>query len=114
NAPITSLRVGGGRIWIAGEFTRVADAPQWYAAALDEQGRLDPGFAPWPDGKVSDILPLPDGDVLLGGSFSHLALRPFRGLARVRGDTGEPRAWPVTARGDVHGFAPDEDPGVLW
>src|SRR5690606_25119888 len=114
NGPIHNMRATTTRMWMCGDFTHVGDAPQWYVAAVDpEHGIRTPSFAPWPDRTVHDVMPLPNGDVLLGGDFTNLAVTRARFVAAVDGTTGALRTMFETApRGGVRGFV--EMPGARW
>ena len=77
-----------GRILIAGMFDLVNGVGCPGVARLLADGSLDPTFQPGlgADGPVSDLLQMPNGDALVGGSFTSFNGQPRSGLARIHED----------------------------
>lgn len=71
---------GDGRILIAGSFTNIGGVPRARVARLREDGTLDPEFDPasGPNGAVTSMRVLPDGRIVIGGSFTSV-----NGVARA-------------------------------
>lgn len=94
---VNSIAVVGDRIILGGTFTRAADPDQdvEYARhgllAFDRStGTIDPVFDPDVDGRVSSVVPGPDGSVFVGGDFTHVGGKPIARLARLDARTGAP------------------------
>ncbi len=77
-----------GRLLVGGSFTNVAGVPRRLVARLTSSGALDPSFqAGIVTGTVvRHIVRLPDGRLLIQGSFTHLGGSVRRGLARLQAD----------------------------
>ncbi len=87
------VAVVGNSVYIVGEFTSVDGVEIYHAAKFDGTtwSRLGNGFYHEPSGRsgeVSAIAALPDGRVLIGGTFTHFytnptgnAITPARGIA---------------------------------
>jgi len=89
NAAIDSLDAGaGGRLWLRGSFTNVSGVTARQLVRLNADGSLDPSFtSPFTPGQsLHAILSLPDGKVLVAGSFTNLGGLPGFGLARLNSD----------------------------
>jgi uncharacterized delta-60 repeat protein len=94
NGPVFGVGVqASGRIVIGGGFTSVAGQTRNYYARLLSNGALDTTFDPGngADGIVYAVLPLPDGNVLLGGDFRFVSGAPRAGVARIRADDTDAR-----------------------
>jgi uncharacterized delta-60 repeat protein len=79
------LRLPDGSYLIGGDFQTVNGQPARHLARLLPDGRLDAVFtaATAPDGPVRKLLLLPDGRILVGGTFQTLAGAPRPGLGRL-------------------------------
>src|SRR6266487_2701785 len=77
-----------GRILIGGKFTTVGGAARNQMARLNSDGNLDSSFDSngGPDVPPSIILVLPDGKILIAGSFSSFGGVGRAGLARLNAD----------------------------
>ena len=77
-----------GRILIGGKFSTVGGAARNQLARLNSDGSLDASFNPegGPDVPPSIILVLPDGRILIAGSFSSFGGVDRAGLARLNTD----------------------------
>lgn len=79
----------GDRTIIGGDFTEVGGEPRRNAAAILADGRVDPTFAPEPDGIVFAVAAAEDGSrVFLGGEFTSAGGAARQGLAAVDPSTG--------------------------
>ncbi len=99
-----------GRILIGGYFHTVNGAPRTALARLQAELSLDPTFdpgtgpAPGP-GNLETIAPLPDGTVLVGGSFDSFNGAPRQCIARLNSDGSVDLSLDVgssTPSGDYH------------
>ncbi|MCX6904854.1 MAG: hypothetical protein NTW03_15510 [Verrucomicrobia bacterium] len=75
-----------GKILVGGDFTAVNDNTNFLRIArLYPNGTLDASFSVGlgPDGPVRAICVLPDGSIVLGGSFTNVNGLPRHGLARL-------------------------------
>jgi len=78
-----------GQIAIAGSFETVNGAERNYVAKLNADGSLDTSFAhpsPVTKGTARQTLQLPDGRILMSGTFSMLDGVAVRGIARLLQD----------------------------
>lgn len=77
---------GDGRLWLSGTFTEVGGVVMPRLARLNPDGTVDLTFrSPFIFAKdqVRELLPLPDGRVLVAGSFTNLGGVRGYGLARL-------------------------------
>lgn len=74
-----------GRIALGGEFNTVNDVRLNHVAVLLPDGSIDPGFEfdAGTDFPVHAVLPLPDGKLLIGGSFTNVQGRLWQRVARL-------------------------------
>lgn len=96
--PITCAAVRpDGRLLIGGWFNRIVDTPIQRLARILPTGALDPTFDPGAGPATTDLLnlsevlaiaQLPDGDLIVGGSFATFDGAPHANLVRVRSNTG--------------------------
>ncbi len=61
-----------GKILLGGGFTAIAESPRQYLARLNNDGTLDPTFAPVADGAVYSLALQADGRIIAGGHFHYL------------------------------------------
>ena len=92
NDQINAIAVqGDGRILIGGFFTTYDGVPRGGVARLHPDGRLDRSFDPGtgvtggPDPGVVTLAVQADGQVLIGGDFTHVDSVPRAGIARLHG-----------------------------
>lgn len=80
------LALSDGRILVAGAFTELLGEPRPGIAALLPDGSLDPNFDPGtgPNGAVLAMQELPDGEILLAGSFTSYHSHTSAGICRIR------------------------------
>jgi len=86
NAPIRSLlSLDDGRLLVGGGFSSFAGSGQGFLVRLDVNGAVEPGwpFGSQPNNSVEAIAVQPDGNVLIGGSFSALGFTPRSYLGRL-------------------------------
>ncbi len=79
----------GGKVMLAGTFTSFAGTTRWKLARLNENGSLDPTFqaeAGPLQGGINAVLTLPDGSLLVGGSFTSFGTSPRSHLVHLKGD----------------------------
>jgi uncharacterized delta-60 repeat protein len=84
-----ALQDAGGRVWLAGRFTAIDDAPQFNLAQLDSTGAILPSTAAMSlsrKGMVNFVTPYPEGSMLVGGSFRMVNGSARVYLARIRAD----------------------------
>lgn len=84
-----SATLSDGKILVGGEFRRAGASAKNYLARLNPDGTLDTTFnsnGAGPNGSVFDILPLPDGKIIIGGSFTIYNGNFKRGVARLNPD----------------------------
>jgi uncharacterized delta-60 repeat protein len=76
-----------GKVLVGGYFTSLAGQPLNYLGRLNADGSLDPSFtnvvAQSANGGVYSLALQPDGNILVGGSFSTIAGQPRSDLARL-------------------------------
>ena len=79
---------GRDRILVGGAFTQIGMESRSGVARLENGGMLDAGFAPVLAGlgEIDAILPLPDGRILLGGTFGYVNGVARTNLARLNAD----------------------------
>lgn len=75
-----------GEVYVGGVFSTIAGQRRYGVAKFDAALALDPTFAPKLDGDVYAVLALPDGKVLIGGSFTRVGATPCGRLARLNAD----------------------------
>ncbi len=103
-----------GKILIGGEFDHVGAVTRNGLARLNEDGSLDETFDPAAinSGWIYSILSLPDGKVMIGGSFSTMST--FGGIARLNNDgTLDPSFNPGTGTNAVNCMARQSDGKVV-
>jgi uncharacterized delta-60 repeat protein len=76
-----------GKILIGGDFTNIGTTPRNHIARLNPDGTLDPMFDANPsagaDGPVYAIAVQPDGQIIIGGSFSTVSGKTRHHIARL-------------------------------
>jgi uncharacterized delta-60 repeat protein len=77
-----------GKILISGSFWKVNGVSRNGVARLNADGSVDTTFDPGSgaNGRISALAMLPDGKILVGGSFSTFAGQPHRYLVRLNSD----------------------------
>lgn len=89
SAAVTTLaQAPDGSFYAAGDFTHVNDVASGRIARLFSNGELDPSFvAPIGfDSSPTDLEPLPNGQLFVGGQFNHYEGRPIAELVRLNAD----------------------------
>lgn len=93
NASLTTY--GDSTVYVGGAFDKVNDTPAGGVARLKENGSLDQSFQPGLGsynpltGQVDPVLAIalqPDGNLLVGGSFSSFELGSYNGIVRLTKD----------------------------
>ncbi len=108
-----------GRLWIGGEFTKVAKIVRNRIARLTPDGKLDTSFdfGAGPDGAVNFIAPRPDGSIIIGGWFGTIHGLPKPRLARIDSqgvlDESFPVANSVLSASDIQSTAVAPDGRIL-
>lgn len=90
----SSARVGslypasGGKLWLTGSFTNVSGHPTERLARLNADGSVDPTFrSPFVGSQtIGLVVPLPDGKLLVSGSFTNVGGTYGFGLVRLNHD----------------------------
>ncbi len=75
--------------YIGGHFTAFNNQPQSYIARINPNGSLDTSFSPAVNGPVESVAVLePNGEVLIGGSFTEIGSQQIQinGVARLNTD----------------------------
>lgn len=90
-APATvyvSTTLSNGKILVGGQFNLVNDTERGFLARLNSDGTLDDSFNPGfgPNNSVYEIIELPDGKILVGGSFIQYNGVNIKGLVRLNAD----------------------------
>jgi uncharacterized delta-60 repeat protein len=78
-----------GKILIGGVFNKYNNIPRVNIARLNSDGTLDTTFntgSPGPSNSVTEIVPLPDGKTLIGGSFGTINGSTVGQIARLNQD----------------------------
>jgi uncharacterized delta-60 repeat protein/uncharacterized repeat protein (TIGR01451 family) len=78
-----------GRILIGGNFTSVNGVPRRFVARLNANGTLDTSFGanlPFLNNRVFSMALLPDGRILIGGTFNTVNGQTPGGIARLNSD----------------------------
>ena len=78
---VFSLATAGGEVYAAGWFWEIGGVERDRAAVVRADGSVG-RWQPKPHSTTSAIAPLPDGGVLMGGSFATMELASAGGLAR--------------------------------
>jgi hypothetical protein len=71
-----------GKLWIGGEFTKVGSKESRHLAQLNADGSL--ANSSRAEGPIADLLALPDGMVMAGGTFNRIIGWERSNLARVK------------------------------
>ncbi|MBL9138156.1 MAG: hypothetical protein JNK85_19970 [Verrucomicrobiales bacterium] len=93
-APFVSFAVmPGGGVVAGGRFLKVQGNARSHIAQLTAGGQVDASFVPGagPNNEVSRVAALPDGGVLIAGSFTQVDGQPRQGLARLHGQPSPPQ-----------------------
>jgi uncharacterized delta-60 repeat protein len=81
------VRGTGGRVYVAGLFSRLGGVRAWNIARLTTAGAVDPSFAaPAADGPINTAEEQSDGKLIIGGSFTRIDGKSLGGLARFNSD----------------------------
>ncbi len=101
-----------GKILVGGSFSQFNNAQAQYAARLNADGSLDTAFqnGAGPNSTVFAILPLPNGDFLLGGGFSAFggnSSRPY--LVRLHADGSLDNSFNPSVNSTVYAIAQQPD-----
>jgi Domain of unknown function (DUF5122) beta-propeller len=78
-----------GKVIVAGSFTSFANTKCWKTARLNADGKLDSTFtveAGSGSGIVNAVLALPDGSLLVGGTFTRFGASSRSYLVQLKGD----------------------------
>lgn len=75
-----------GSIVVGGNFGSIGGVAARNLAMLNENGSVNTGFQPRPDGPVNAILVQPDGKMVVGGAFTSIAGATRARLARFNAD----------------------------
>ncbi|MBX3731220.1 MAG: tandem-95 repeat protein, partial [Verrucomicrobiae bacterium] len=105
-----------GRMLIGGQILSVGGVNRNGIARLNADGSLDSSFDPGlgvSGGMVFTVLPLPDGRVLVGGSFSAFNGVNHPGVVWLNPDGSLNPSTPVVANGSVHSMARQADGRIL-
>jgi uncharacterized delta-60 repeat protein len=105
-----------GSLAIAGSFTAFNGLPRGRIARLHPDGALDEGFANGSgvnDGAVLAILPLPDGKLLIAGTFTQYDGVPVGRIVRLMPDGQLDPTFQVSADAAIRTIAISED-GDIW
>lgn len=95
NRPVADISVAGGRVYLAGEFTRVDDASRGGVAAIDETTGVLLPWAPRAGGFVGSAVPQ-GSRVAIAGAFNSVGGIARRNLVAIDLTTGRPVAAPET------------------
>lgn len=104
-----------GKIIIGGDFTQINGIPAPRIARLNEDGTVDTGFDVGTgfSGRVYAILVLPDGKILIGGSFRTVNKLLTNNLARLNTNGSVDTSYNVQAGGKVQRIIFDNDGKIL-
>lgn len=80
----------GGKLLVAGTFTRIGGLPRGGLARLNLDGSVDPHFDPGLGAEILHLLPLSNGHYLAGGNFQTFNLQPVTNLVQILATT-QPR-----------------------
>src|SRR6266849_2171831 len=69
---VWSLAVSGSTVYLGGDFTMVGGQARPYAAAVDAASSAVTGWNPQPGAGLKAVAVGPNGDVYLGGIFTHV------------------------------------------
>lgn len=105
----------GGKILLGGRFNAVNESARASLAQLDASGELTAGFDPAPQlpGSVNALLPLPDGQFVVSGSFATADGSLHANLARFRADGSVDGAFVAETDGTVLAMARFPDDGAI-
>jgi uncharacterized delta-60 repeat protein len=102
-----------GKILIGGSFTNVGGFTRNGIVRLNEDGALDVGFNPNPNGRVVAIAQQPNGKILVGGEFTHIGGQFRSYIARLDGTTGLADSFNPNANNVVTSVAVQADGNIL-
>jgi outer membrane protein assembly factor BamB len=89
NGTVEAMLVDGGRLYVAGRFSRIGGGAASRIAALDLQtGKLDPSFHPPAPSEDVLTLALSGGRLFIGGEFLRVGSMSFAGVAALDADDG--------------------------
>ncbi|MGI8755458.1 MAG: fibrinogen-like YCDxxxxGGGW domain-containing protein [Acidimicrobiales bacterium] len=95
NTTVLQLKVVGDTTFVGGRFSGVQNGPtaspiaQKYLASFDLDGNWRSGFRPVLDGRVWDMVPTPDGKLIIAGDFTSVNGAPnTSGIAKIDPVTG--------------------------
>ena len=117
NSAVNSIVVDPeGRVLIAGNFTSMNGVIRNRIARFNADGSIDSDFDPkgGPNGTVRSLALLPDGRMMLGGSFDIVSGQLHNGAARLNSDGSlDPSFRDTRAGGEVFSVAVQPDGKVL-
>ena len=122
NGVVQAIAVqGDGKVLVGGGFTTVGGQMRDHIARLNADGTLDMSFALYPrdptlgaDSDVLSIVVQPDGQILLGGAFTHIAGgQTFNHLARLKVTGAFDQFFDPHANNTVHCLAVQSDGKIL-
>ena len=84
---IRDILINGTNLYVGGSFSRINDTVANAAAKLDPQtGAVQQNLVVMKAGGAGVLAELPDGKILIGGSFQYVNHQPRSGLARLNAD----------------------------
>ncbi len=116
NDVVTTLTVQpGGRILVGGRFNAINNDVRSSLAQLDGSGATVAAFNPAPQlpGAANALLPLPDGQLVVGGSFATAGGSLHASLARLRRDGSVDETFTPETDGEVRALARHPDDGAI-
>jgi uncharacterized delta-60 repeat protein len=104
-----------GKIVFGGRFTSFDDMPRARLARLTVDGRLDPDFDPGggPNSDVNALVPLPTGELLIGGSFDQVSGVSRGFLARLEPSGALDAGFTTSANGSVEAMLLQPDGKIV-
>jgi hypothetical protein len=110
----TISRQPDGSLIVGGQFVRAQGSDHFNVLRLTRNGVPDSSWVPVVDGDVFATTSAANGDVYIGGSFSHVDGEAHHGLARLSADNGSPvGGWNVSVDDVAVALATDSGGNLL-
>lgn len=113
----TAIELANGQILVGGTFTTIGGQARTKIALLNADGTVAPGFnvniALTTGSMVRAIALLPDGKILLGGTFSNVNGQPRDYLCRLNADGSLDAGFNLNTNNDVEAILVQSDGKIL-
>jgi len=98
---VTTIAVGGGKVFVGGNFNNIGGQARSKIAALNTtSGLADPSWnANAPNSATITVIATEGNDVYVGGAFSSLGNQPRNNVARLSATNGNADMWDPNVQG---------------